>query len=452
MSTNNTLPVVPGEGIALPHPTLITRGLRREQQKQHRLKARVQGALIVGIDLAREHQAISYHAEHVVARRRLRCHPSQLGSLLWEEAESLRHAHGRDRVLFAMEPAGHYWGLLAEDLLARGGDYVLVHTLAVKREREATRFNPEKRDPRDADLISQLCASARIIEAQLPPTRAQAQLDAYAREYLLMRKACAAEKTRLGNFWDRLLPELTEVLQGVNGLTALCIARALTDFTTLSRLSVEQWEHRVKAFAPNRQIQRRRVRALFERIQAAHAALHRRMTDALPLRIRAAAERWVLFDQQKQTLAEEILRLYQMRPEAAYLDSIPGSLPLYNALTVGLVGDFRRYDDPRAIVKLAGSEVNENASGDRRRQSRISHRGRNPLRSVANQQARWLIRSNPDFGQRYSHLRTRLRNPLQDQQARVALGNSYLRIAHVLLTQNTLYVPLAERHPPTPMN
>jgi hypothetical protein len=42
----------------------------------------------------------------------------------------------------------------------------------------------------------------------------------------------------------------------------------------------------------------------------------------------------------------------------------PRRNPFYNALTLALVGDFERYDDPRAIVKLAGSEVNQYASGD----------------------------------------------------------------------------------------
>jgi transposase len=435
-------PKASGDGLA----GLVTRGLARAQEKRRRLRARVGDPLIVGVDLAREHQAISYHAGEIVGRRRLRCAPAELCERVLEEAEALRRKHGKDRVLFAMEPAGHYWGLLAERIEEQGSDYVLVHTLAVKREREATRFTPEKRDPRDADLICELVASGKILEARLFSSRFEAQLNAYAREYLLVRRACAAEKTRLVNFWDRLLPEFAEVLREVNSRTAVCIARALTDFTSLSSLSLAQWEERVRAVAAGKRIQVSRVRRLWPRIQAAHAAPHRRMTDALPLRIRQAAERWTLLDEQKRSLAEEILRLYEQRPEAAHLDSIPGSLQIYNALLLGLVGDFRLYDDPRALVKLAGSEVNEYASGNYRGRSRISHRGRNPLRNVAYQQARQLIQKNEDFARRFVHLRTRTGEPrLLDPQARVAVANSYLRTAHVLVTQNQLYVPLAER-------
>lgn len=424
----------------------VTRGLRREQEKRRRLRRRVGDPLIVGIDLAREHQALSFHAGEIVGRRRLRCAPGEICERILPDAEALCKEYGKDRVLFAMEPAGHYWGLLAEQIEAQGSDYVLVHPLAVKREREGTRFTPEKRDPRDGDLICELTAAAKIIETRLPATTGDAQLNEFAREYLLVRRMAAAEKTRLVNFWDRLLPEFSELLRDVSARTALCIALALTDFTTLASLSLTQWEERVRERAAGKRIQIGRVRALFPDIQAAHAAAHRRMTDGLPLRIRHAAERRVLLEEQKRTLAAEIIRLYETRPEAAHLDSIPGSLRLYSALTLGLVGDFHLYDDPRAVVKLAGSEVNEYASGDYRGRSRISHRGRNLLRSVAYQQTYQLIRANGDFAQRYHHLRNRTDRPrLQDQQARVAVANSYLRIAHVLITQDKLYIPLAER-------
>lgn len=427
-------------------PAVISRGLRREQEKRRRLRARVGDPLIVGIDLAREHQAISYYAGEIVGRRRVRCAPQELCGHILEEAQDLCGKHGKDRVLFAVEPAGHYWGLFAEETEAKGYEYILVHTLAVKREREATRFNPEKRDPRDADLICELVAAGKVTEARLFASRQEAQFNTYAREYFLVRKRCAAEKTRLTNFWDRLLPEFGQVLRAVDSRTAVCIALALKDFTTLSTASLEQWEQSVRAAAKDKRIQIGAARKLFPHIQAAHGALHRRMTDALPLRVRYAAERWVLLDKQKRELVEELLRLYDDRPEAARLDSIPGSLRLYNALTLALVGDFHLYDDPRAIVKLAGSEVNEYASGDFRGRSRISHRGRTLLRSVAYQQARCLIQKNADYARRYAHLRNRSGEPrLLDQQARVAIANSYLRTAHVLITQDQLYVPLAER-------
>jgi hypothetical protein len=54
---------------------LVTRGLRREQEKRRRRRARVpRDTLVLGIDLARERQAASFsHDGHVLGRRRLTC-------------------------------------------------------------------------------------------------------------------------------------------------------------------------------------------------------------------------------------------------------------------------------------------------------------------------------------------------------------------------------------------
>lgn len=135
-------------------------------------------------------------------------------------------------------------------------------------------------------------------------------------------------------------------------------------------------------------------------------------------------------------MREQILATYALAPEAQWLDSIPGSKPLYNALTLALVCDFELFDSPRALVKLAGSDVNWHESGDWKGRSRISHRGRSLLRAAAYQQARALVRNgNPFYRSRFQRLLNRTTRPaLTQQQAYTALANSYLRTAHVLVT------------------
>ena len=186
---------------------------------------------------------------------------------------------------------------------------------------------------------------------------------------------------------------------------------------------------------------RSRVAALQQLVQAAHRDTHRRSGEGVPVRIAQAAERHRLASTQKERVRERILALYAQTPESVWLNSIPGSDPLYNALTLGLVGDFSLYDSPRAIVKLAGSEVNWHESGDWRGKSRISHRGRSPLRAAAYQQARALVRNdNPAYRTRFHHLLNRTSRPaLTKKQAYTALGNSYLRTAHVLITQKKVW-------------
>lgn len=447
MSKNTLLPA-PMEVSRLPElaaPT-FTRGLRREQAKRERRRIRVGGrTLVVGIDLAREHQAVSFaDGSEIVGRLRFDCAPSLLADLL-PRAEKIRHSRQLERTVFALEPAGHYWCLAAESFERAGVPYVLVHPLSVKREREGTRYTPERTDPRDADLVALLAAQGKITETRLPASSERAALADLARDYFLVRKDSAAERARLSNFWDRLLPEFFTVLKEPIGTTALAVSRALLPLSELASLSPARWRSRVKKAAAGQRLLPRRAVEILSLLQAAQADPHRRSGEGMPARIRHAAERRHLLEQQKAELRQEILERYHASEESLYLDSIAGSDPLYNALVLAFVGDFHDYDDPRAVVKLAGSEVNHYSSGDFSGTSRISHRGRSPLRAAAYQQARFLVQRNEHFRDRYFHLFRRSSRPLTELQAYVAVMNSYLRTAHVLVTQKTFYRTPAER-------
>jgi len=428
-------------------PPSMTRGLRRQQAKMRRRREAVPaGALVVGIDLARERQAVSFLVRgEVLGRRRLTCEPQDLTCVL-DEAQVLAAHHASSGIVVAFEPAGHYWCLAAEAFERAGAPYVLVQPLSVKRAREESRYTPEKTDPRDADLIGQLAAQGRFTDTRLPLTSDEDAAWQLAREYFRVRKLAAAERTRLHNFWHRMLPEFFSVLRDPTGKTALAISAAMGPLSELATMTSRTWLARVRKAAQGAQILTSRAVALLPLLKDAHRDPLRRSGEGMPLRIRHAAERRRLLEAQKAYLHEELVRRYMVRPEAVLLDSIPGSNPLYSALILALVGDFHRFDDPRAIVKLAGSEVNHYASGDWKGTSRISHRGRSALRAAAYQQARQLVANNEDFRARFHTLIHRTtRRPLTLKAAYVAVMNSYLRIAHGLVTRQELYRPLAER-------
>lgn len=419
---------VPSVDLLLPP----TRGGLRQQEKQRRRLERLKGKpLIVGLDLAKEKQAVSFtHQGETLGRKRINCPSQQLAGALQPIIQALCQRHGLDHVLIGMEPASYFWELAAESFEAAGLEYAMLHTLSMKREREATRYTPEKIDPRDADLACILVEGGKFTQARLPKCAERAAMNAHAREYMLLRAQSAGELTRLKAFWGRLLPEFEELFKECDKVNALAIGRALLPFSEMAALSASQWVERVKAHADGRILTGAAARFL-EVVRAAHANPHRRCGEGMPLRISMAATRRRMLEQHKAVVAEQLLARYAGFEESALLDSIPGSSPLYNALTLGLVGDFREYDSSRAVVKLAGSEVNEYGSGEWHGRSRISHRGRAPLRAVAYQQARQLVSGNEVFRARYAGLLDRL----QKQQAYVAVGNSYLRTAYTLVVQ-----------------
>lgn len=428
-------------------PPLVTRGLRREQEKRRRRRLRVPPeALVLGIDLARERQAASFsHDGQILGRRRINCGAQDIDRL-FPEAHALAETHGLSHVVVAFEPAGLYWCLAAEACERAGMDYVPVHGLSVKREREITRYTPEKTDPRDADLISLLPHQGKFLELRLPATPERDALAQLAREYFLIRKLSAAERTRLHNFWTRMLPEFFSVLRQPTSNTALAVAGALGPLSEIASLRPRSWDARVRRAAQGDRILLSRARSVLSLLKDAHADPVRRSGEGMPFRIRQAAQRRRLLEAQKAELREEILARYESFEDHVFLDSIPGADPFYNALVYGIVGDFHRFDDPRTLVKLAGSEVNHYGSGDWDGTSRISHRGRSTLRAAAYQQARLLVRRNPDYQTRFHHLLYRTDRPShRDLSAYVAVMNSYLRTAHVLITKRQFYLPRNER-------
>jgi transposase len=415
--------------VVIPPPS---RGSLRQQELRRRKLARVEGCAVVGLDLAQTKQAVTFSYQgQQLNRMRMNCAPQHLAKALQPLIHQFCTHKGARGAVIAMEPASYFWELAAEGFEAAGLDYVLLHTLSVKREREATRYTPEKLDPRDADLACELAEKGRFTEACLPKCAKRAALDALAREYLLLRGRSSAEVTRLKSFWGRVLPELGELLQEVDGVNALAISRALLPFGELAVLSDAQWVERVRAHADGR-VQPTTAVQLLERIRAAHADPHRRSDEGLALRIALSAERRRMLERQKADVAAKLLQRYHAFEESVLLDSIPGSSELYNAITLGLVGDFRDYDCARAVVKLAGSEVNQYQSGEWTGRSRISHRGRTPLRTAAYLQAKRLVAGNETFRARYVKL---LNCPLQKQEAYVALAGAYLRTAHTLVVQ-----------------
>ena len=409
-----------------------SRGSLRQQESRRRKIARVQGCVIVGLDLAETKQAVTFsYRGQQLNRMRMDCAPQHLASALQPLIGRFCTQVGARGAVIAMEPASYFWGLAAEGFERVGLDYVLLHTLSVKRERETTRYTTEKMDPRDADLACDLAESSRFTEARLPKCAKRAALDALAREYLLLRKQSGAEVTRLKSFWGRVLPELGELLNEVDGVNALAMSRALLPFRELAALSDAQWVERVRAHADGR-IRPATAILLLERVRAAHADPHRRSDEGLALRIALCAERRRMLERQKAQVAAQLLERYHAFEDSVLLDSIPGSSELYNAITLGLVGDFRDYDCARAVVKLAGSEVNQYQSGEWTGKSRISHRGRSRLRTAAYLQAKLLVTGNEVFRARYAKL---LSLPLQKQQAYVALADAYLRTAHMIVVQ-----------------
>jgi len=75
---------------------------------------------------------------------------------LVSKATACLKEQGLKKVVFGMEPTGHYGKALAEYLVDQGYTFVLVNPMHVKRSKEFADNSPSKNDRKDAYTIGKL--------------------------------------------------------------------------------------------------------------------------------------------------------------------------------------------------------------------------------------------------------------------------------------------------------
>lgn len=119
-----------------------------------------------------------------------------------------------------------------------------------------------------------------------------------------------------------------------------------------------------------------------------------------------------------------------------YLLSIPGIGVVTAAGFLGEIGDPAGYSHWKQIQKLAGYNLVEQSSGQKRGQRSISKRGRPGLRSLLYGASVTLVAKNKESKASYRYFLTRPTNPLKKKQALVAITLKLLRV---------MFAPIADR-------
>jgi transposase len=123
------------------------------------------------------------------------------------------------------------------------------------------------------------------------------------------------------------------------------------------------------------------------------------------------------------------------------LTSIAGLSPICAAVILAETGDPGRFHSPRALVKHAGINPQQNTSGTLNGRSRITKRGRPGLRTEAWRAVWAALQSNTVLADKYQHLTTREKNPLATLQAHIACAAALLRWIHVVVTHHVPWNP-----------
>ena len=422
-------------------------GLRREHKNTQRKKEVVAGrTLICSFDLARRK-----HAYHVVDAERdvlARGHvPHSLEGMeqLLKELETLRQNQKYDRLVFFMEGASYFWMPIVSLLVRKGYTYRLVQNRAVKHQRLLAGQGGHKNDPRDAAHIATLASTLHFTFTQLPFRPEWIALRAYALEYQQLVDLVTAEKNRIHAFLGTILPGYYGIFVEPFGESSLAILEALPH---VMQLETEAFVEQVRQRFQGQNLQAKRCRAVWEYAHSENPWGYVEARAALSERIATAAARIQLLSQQQDTVREQLLAAYRKIPYHENADSIHGSSSVENAVLLGILGDPKDFDAARTLVRVAGLDPGEQASGEYEGKSKITKVGRTQLRRAAVSATMAVLKSrrNPDFVRRLFGLQQRQEHRLTELQALCACASKYLRTVWWLCVTDTRYEPKVAHH------
>lgn len=342
-----------------------------------------------------------------------------------------------EKIIVAMEPSGHYWKPLASYLLRIGIPVVMVNPYHVKQQKELDDNSPTKNDRKDALIIAVLAWQGRFFGCYLPKG-IWAELRGYTQMRMQQKGKLNAALNNLVAILDEYFPEYQEVFKDLLGKASMHILTQMPFPENILQKPEDELTKELKSASSNK-VGRKRAALLLAKARSSVGV--QEGLRAARLRLDHCLEEISFWKKQLTQTEESMADALFQTGLASSLLSIKGVGIVTAASFLGEVGDLTRYEDWRQLRKMAGLNLIENSSGDRKGKTRISKRGRPGLRSVLYQASLVLVAKNPEFKALFQHLKTRWKNPLKGKQALVVIACKLLRVMFTLVKENRLYDP-----------
>lgn len=349
---------------------------RRVVQKRAAVK---ENFLIVGVDIGKRSHVASSFLRGGSLPKKVRFGNDRHGfNVLLHHIGAWRKLGGYKNVIVGLESTGHYWEALAYWLQERGVKVVQVNPLHVKKSKETLDNSPGKTDVKDALLIADLIGQGKYLTLVLPRG-----VFAELRQLVGLRSRLMVERTAKLNLLhasvDRIFPEFSRVFKDLSGKMARYILRHFPSPGEVFSMSLSELVVRLKRDC-YKGLRREKIKALRDAAES-----------SVGVREALLSARYVLHDTldgleqllEKIDLVESrIVRLVAEVDEARFLLSVRGIGVITVATVVSETCGMKHYDSAGCVLKLAGLNLYEISSGQRKGVRRISKRGRALLRTV----------------------------------------------------------------------
>jgi transposase len=408
------------------------------QEKLQRITVKT---MIVGVDVAKEeHWVRVTDCRGVDLVKPFKIHNNIEGfeSLLLK-VEKLRIKHGCDKVMIGMEPSGHYWRALGWYLKLHesGPELVGVNPYHTKQARELDDNSQTKSDPKDALIIAHLIREGRYFDTYLPEGE-YAELRQLNTERQRLMKEISRTNNTLIALLDEFFPEYSTVWKDVTCPTSLELLKTYAFPSDIQAVSKGKLLEDIKSVSNGKA-----GNTLMEKM--AKAAIRsigvKEGLKSVRIRIVNLINEMTYIQGIKEAVEAELESVMDTLQLGKVLQSMLGVGPIISAAFLGEVGDINRFAHWKQVRRLAGLNLVENSSGQRKSKTKVSKRGRPYLRHMLYMAGECGCRCNPEMRAFYRYMRDRKQNPLNTQQAFVATGLKILRILFHLAKSGENYNP-----------
>lgn len=335
--------------------------------------------LVIGVDVAKQSHVAVASSSDGRTRKPLSFPATKAGfESLRAYAEKAMADVGARGWVVGLEPTGHYGQPLSAWLRRSEVPVFLVQPLHTNRAKELWDGTSRKTDAKDAAVIADLCRRgvAQPVRALAAPFAALRVLSRQ-REQLVKRRSQAVN--RLHRHVDVVFPELCQVFPKLEGATMRWLLRHAGTPEQVLGMPREQLLEGIRR-ASRGQLREERLEALLEAARdsigvrdglPAHRLTMRQLLDESEAVLKQLAEI-------EQAMTAELAKV----PYASTLLTLPKLGRITLATLLGEFGDLRDYRVAQQLLAMAGLDLVETSSGERKGQRHISRKGRRYARQL----------------------------------------------------------------------
>lgn len=401
--------------------------------------------LIVGVDVAKKrHYARMFDIKGYEVDKGMMISNNRMG--FEQFLLKLKEIKERDkfkRIVVGLEPTGPYWLCFANYLIEHRLHCVLVNPCHVRRYREIEWNSPNKVDPKDAAVVASLLRQGKFnfLNFQKGTYADLRELNTF---WESLNKDLRRTKNRIRNLITRYFPEYEEIFKDIFSKTSLCFLEKIFFPEEVVKIGLNRLRKILKEGSNNR-VGKNKIEKIYE-LASRSVGLREAKEIAKIEMEREIKQLKILYEEMKIVREKIKIKLSELE-EAKYLSSIPNINSITVAGFIGQVGDASKYDTSGDIIKLAGFDLVENSSGEKKGEKHISKRGKPILRAVAYRAALSCVGRikngyyrNPALGQYYDFLIEKLK--MNKIKALTAVAIKLLKIMFILAKNREYFDPI----------